>query len=198
MANAPKPRAIAPDLPVHGKQLAARIAKQYGKFNGNGHLAHKPRINWLNVAESGLNGSTSGLCWSLRGCTRGVRIAHNPGSCASLPLYLPTKARHQSVRPRQEMPRSSLSCDGDNRPHPHYVHILSDPQPEMGQEIARLHCREEIERCAYRFLKAVVPDQACIIRSCPGNLYRTSELHSVGGSRPFMCCRPNECQRTRA
>ena len=36
-ANAPKPRAIAPQARFNGKQLAARIAKRGGEFNGGGH-----------------------------------------------------------------------------------------------------------------------------------------------------------------
>lgn len=35
-------------------QSVARIAKQYGKFNGGGHLAHKSRINWLIGTEMGV------------------------------------------------------------------------------------------------------------------------------------------------
>jgi hypothetical protein len=46
-------RAIAPNQPVRGKRSAARIAKQHGKFNGDGHLAQKSRINWLNGTEKG-------------------------------------------------------------------------------------------------------------------------------------------------
>src|SRR5262245_3235757 len=38
-ANAPEPRAIAPRAHLNGKQLAARIAKRDGEFNGGGHLA---------------------------------------------------------------------------------------------------------------------------------------------------------------
>src|SRR5262245_12650705 len=35
----PEPRAIAPNAHLNGKQLAARIAKRGGEFNGGGHLA---------------------------------------------------------------------------------------------------------------------------------------------------------------
>ena len=41
-ANAPEPRAIAPKAHFNGKQLAARIAKRGGEFNGDGPLALFP------------------------------------------------------------------------------------------------------------------------------------------------------------